>query len=69
MVEIYKLKDCPFCGHEFFEDEMDDVIYPTDRARTLWQCGCTNCTGTVYGDSKEHAVVEWNKRPTMKLLH
>jgi hypothetical protein len=68
MSEI-NLEDCPFCGHVFFEDEMDDVIYPTNRERTLWQCGCTICTGTVYGISPEHAAEEWNKRTFINRIH
>ena len=64
MAEIYKLKDCPFCGHRFDDDDLSDAIYPTFRDRTLWQCGCVICTATVYGESEIEAVSEWNTRST-----
>lgn len=69
MAEIYKLKHCPFCEHQFREDEMDDVIYPTNRERTLWQCGCTVCTATVFGTTPDEAVADWNKRSRKDFLH
>ena len=57
-----KLEDCPFCGHVFREEDMDDAVYPASRTRELWQCGCVVCTATVYGESAEHAISEWNVR-------
>lgn len=63
-----KLEDCPFCGHIFSEQDLEDSIYPTNRSRDLWQCGCVICTATVYGKDANDAVNMWNNR-IRKLLH
>jgi len=57
-----ELKDCPFCEHKFTANDLDDAIYPINRERTVWQCGCVICTAAVLGGTAEEAVSDWNKR-------
>ena len=60
---VDSLKDCPFCG-ESVDINDDDTIYPINRERTVWQCGCNNmdCCASVLGESREHSIKLWNVR-------
>ena len=58
-----ELKPCPFCGKSV-DINNDDTIYPINRGKTVWQCGCNNpdCCATVLGEDRNNAIELWNKR-------
>jgi hypothetical protein len=63
---LLTFRDCPFCGHDLNGDDIMDTVYPTDRERTAWQVVCqtsaSGCSATVYGDTEEEAMDNWNRR-------
>jgi len=58
-----KLLDCPFCGDSVDIKDVD-AIYPINREKTVWQCGCLNpkCNGSVLGDGFDDVIKLWNNR-------
>ena len=58
-----ELLPCPFCGMDVDIND-GDAVYPLNRDRDIWQCGCTDldCCASVLGDNKEHAIRLWNSR-------
>lgn len=68
-VDAAMLKPCPFCGYEFKDEDMDDVVYPVGRT-DLWQVVCLEiaggCGGGNIGGSVEEAIENWNKRTEMR---
>lgn len=63
-----ELEFCPFCGYR--PDINDpDVCYQIKNApASLWQvtCGNMDCGALMLGESKEEAIVYWNKRVVAK---
>jgi hypothetical protein len=63
---LLTFRDCPFCGHDLNGDDIMDTVYPSNRERTAWQVVCqisaTGCGATVYGETEEEAMDNWNKR-------
>jgi len=59
-------RDCPFCGQDLNGQDIMDTVYPTDRERTSWQVVCQTlaggCGATVYGETEEEAMDNWNRR-------
>jgi len=67
---VTELLDCPFCG-DSVDIHDSDTVYPTNRIKTIWQCGCLNpeCCASVLGESREHALELWNTRSNQTLKH
>lgn len=63
---LLTFRDCPFCRHDLNSDDIMDTVYPTDRERTSWQVVCQTlaggCGATVYGETEEEAMDNWNRR-------
>lgn len=57
-----ELKNCPFCGYDINNNDPMDTVYPSNRDRTLWQVVCCTCSATVYGETKQNAIDNWNTR-------
>ena len=51
-----ELKPCPFCGGEAYLTPQNGD--PEDSHEVC----CSNCGGYVWGDSKERALSNWNRR-------
>lgn len=56
------LKHCPFCGYDVNENDPMDTVYPLNREHTLWNVVCQECTATILGVTKQHAIDLWNTR-------
>lgn len=70
LVEPPQVSDCPFCGFlpSFYEpDFIHPVTRPDKNGRQVWRAHCYECGGgcgaSTLGDSKEGALVAWNRRP------
>ena len=59
-------RDCPFCGHDLNGDDILDTLYPIIGWRDGYQVMCLpaagGCGATVYGDTEEEAMDNWNRR-------
>jgi len=60
---VTELLDCPFCGSSVDIEDVD-AVYPINRDKTIWQCGCVNpgCCASVLGDNRDQAIELWNTR-------
>jgi hypothetical protein len=58
----YDLLNCPFCGYDITENDPLDTVYSSNSHMTLWQVVCCECSATVFGVTKKHAIENWNKR-------
>jgi len=68
MDTLIELNNCQFCGYIFRSCDIEDAVYPTTRDKKLWQCGCINCSATVYGNTEEEVIIIWNTRVTDPFL-
>ncbi|ASV44334.1 hypothetical protein PBI_SCTP2_319 [Salicola phage SCTP-2] len=69
--DVIPIKPCINCGkHDF---EMIDTLYPENRERTRWVCGCMahncGCGRQVYGQSKEEAIQRWNSGAIDEIMY
>lgn len=57
---------CPFCGHILNIDDDDDILYPINRERDIWNIVCSvvsgGCDASILADSPADAIRKWNTR-------
>ncbi len=63
---MIKLLPCPFCGHVFDNDDMEDVIYPLNHEETIWNIFCNEqfngCGASILGNNEQDCIEKWNYR-------